>query len=78
MIMDKLASIIDEGHIPEEEAIKAELDYSRLAHECHRLRLENERMRRALKCHRLRLENERMRRALDIVNSTLDTLEREI
>lgn len=62
MIMDKLASIIDEGHIPEEEAIKAELDYSRLANECHRLRL----------------ENERMRRALDIVNSTLDTLEREI
>ena len=47
--MDNLAALIDDDLCLGCEAAAVESDYSRLANECHRLRLENERMRAALK-----------------------------
>jgi hypothetical protein len=47
--MDNLVALIDDDLCIGCEAVAAESDYSRLANECHRLRLENDRMKAALK-----------------------------
>jgi len=47
--MDNLVALIDDDLCIGCEAVAAESDYSRLANECHRLRLENDPMKAALK-----------------------------
>lgn len=47
-MLDNLAALVDDDLCIGCESAAAESEYSRLAHECHRLRIENQRMREAL------------------------------
>lgn len=53
-------NVLIDGGIPADELIAADNEYSALAHEAHRLRL----------------ENDRMRNALTIISVTLEALEK--
>lgn len=52
-------NVLIDGGIPADELIAADNEYSALAHEAHRLRL----------------ENDRMRNALTIISATLEAME---